>query len=115
MIRPLVRDLDLLVGRLLGASTEQQVGILQDMSLRVTRVKNHLFEELKFERTLEVFNQHGTEADPPFGAMPINGQVLVCNYYTTVGVWVNGHIKDKEFITREVAARWGRKGDKGYV
>ena len=115
MIDILVKDLRILVAALSGASTKKQVDLLHDIVSRAYRVVNHLEAELRFEVDLDIFNKRGAEANPPFGAMLINGRVLVCNYRTIVGVWVNGHVKDKSFITREVAIRkvWP-KGEKGY-
>jgi hypothetical protein len=103
------------LGQLPTASTKERVRLLKLIAVNAEHIVNQVGEELEFEHALEVFNQHGAEAGPPFGAMLINGRVLVCNYRTAVGVWVNGHVKDKSFITREVEVRrdWP-KGEKGY-
>lgn len=102
-------------GQLGTASTKRQVKLLEIIAVNAEQAVNQIKKELEFEHTLGVFNQHGAEANPPFGAMLINGRVLVCNYRTAVGVWVNGHVKDKRFITRELEVRrdWP-KGEKGY-
>lgn len=115
MIETLVSDLECMTYELPRSCPQTQVAILREMASTATWVADQLAKELNFEHALEVFNQHGTEADPPFGAMLIKGRVLVCNYRTAVGVWVNGHVKDKSFITREVEVRrdWS-KGEKGY-
>ena len=102
-------------GQLETASTKRQIKLLETIAVNTEHAVNQIRKELEFQRTLDIFNQHGAEANPPFGAMLNNGRVLVCNYRTVTGRWVNGHVKDKSFITREVEVRrdWP-KGEKGY-
>ena len=110
-----VKDLAMRLRNLSGKNIEDQISDLFYVIAKARWGIAELEKERRFERTLEIFNQHGAEANPPFGAMLINGRVLVCNYRTVVGVWVNGHVKDKGFTTREVEIRkvWP-KGEKGY-
>jgi len=115
MMMTIAGDIHRWWGQLETASTKRQIKLLEIIAVNAERTVNQVRKELEFEHTLAIFNQHGAEANPPFGAMLINGRVLVCNYRTVTGVWVNGHVKDKKFITREVNIRkhWPT-GEKGY-
>ena len=50
MVEVLVRDLKILVGKLLGAPTRKQVETLRDMASRIHRAANHLEADLNFGR-----------------------------------------------------------------
>jgi len=100
------------LGQLPTASTRKQVRLLEFISVTAEYAAKEIGEKLKFQRTLNVFNRHGALADPPFGAIPINGRVLLANYTDLNGMTMNGVVVDEKAFTREVAYRWGLKGDK---
>lgn len=107
MIETVGKDIRPLLGRLPTASTKKQVRLLETIAVTAEYAAKQIGEKLEFGHTLDVFNQHGAEAVSPFGAVLLGDRVMVSRYTDSLGRHWNGCLMSKEFITREVAVRWG--------